>query len=127
MTGKWVFAALAGVAMAISTPAFASEASDFTARMAEGLQGLVGKQSDSPFVITAIKAEGETLVIKVEGQPGWRQDKSAEDLSGAFVEGFCSKAATLFDNGMKLRVDTSESGGAKLWTGPTIDHCPAVK
>lgn len=127
MIAKSVFTALAGVAMVASAPALATEASDFAARMAEGLQGLVGKQADSSFTITAIKAEGETLVINIDGESGWRADKSAEDLSGAFVGGFCTKAATLFDTGMKLRVDTSENGGEKLWKGPTVDHCPPAK
>ena len=126
MFGKTIFAAAAGASLFVSAPAFATQASDFAARMAEGLQGLVGKQPDSMFTITAIKAEGETLVISVDGPIGWREDKSATDLSGAFVNGFCSKAANMFDTGMKLRVDTSENGGDKLWKGPSVDHCPAT-
>ncbi len=125
MMGKSIFMAAASVALLAPAAAFATPASDLAASMADALQGLVGKQPDSPFTITSIKADSETLVISVDGESGWREDKSAEDLSAAFVGGFCTKAATMFDSGMKLRVDTSENGGDKLWTGPTVDHCPA--
>ncbi len=126
MFEKPILVALAGAALVASAPAFASAASDLAAQMAANLQGLVGKQQDSMFTITAIAAEGETLVISVDGPTGWRADKSPADLSGAFVNGFCSKAANMFDTGMKLRVDTSENGGDKLWKGPSVDHCPAT-
>ncbi len=125
MMGKSIFMAAASVALFAPAAAFATPASDLAANMASALQGLVGKQPDSPFTITSIKADSETLVISVDGESGWREDKSAADLSAAFVGGFCTKAASMFDSGMKLRVDTSENGGDKLWTGPTVDHCPA--
>ena len=126
MFGKTIFTTAAGAVLFASAPAFATQASDLAARMAERLQDLVGKQQDSMFTITAIKAEDETLVISVDGPTGWREDKSGTDLSGAFVNGFCSKAANMFDSGMKLRVDTSENSGDKVWKGPTVDHCPAT-
>jgi len=127
MMGKSIFMAAATVALVAPAAAFATPASDLAASMASALQGLVGKQPDNPFTITSIKAENETLVISVDGESGWRADKSAADLSGAFVGGFCTKAASMFDSGMKLRVDTSENGGENLWTGPTVDHCPTAK
>lgn len=120
-----MFAFAAGTALIASAPVAASPASDLVSQIAGALQGMVGKQPDSQFTITAITAEFETLVVKVDGPKAWRAGKTPAQLSGAFLNGYCSKAASTFDTGMKLRVDTTEDGGAQLWQGPTIDRCPA--
>lgn len=119
-----ILALAVGAALVVSAPAQASAASDLVTQIAGALQGMVGKQPGSDVGITAITAEGETLVVKVDGPKDWRVGKTPEQMTGAFLTGYCSKAAATFDAGMKLRVDTTEAGGAQLWQGPTIDHCP---
>jgi hypothetical protein len=116
----------AGAALVASAPAQASAASDLVTQIAAALQGMVGKQPSSDVGITGITAEGETLVVKIDGPKDWRADKTPAQLTNAFLNGYCAKAAATFDTGMKLRVDTTENGGAQLWQGPTIDRCPAT-
>lgn len=123
MLRKSIIAIAAGAALASAIPVQASTASDLVGQVAGSLQSLVGKQPGSDIAISAITAEGETLVVKVDGPKAWRANKTPAELSGLFVNGYCSKAAATFDTGMKLRVDTTEDG-AQLWQGPTIDHCP---
>ncbi len=125
MFRRAIFGLASSVTLVVSAPAIASSASDLVTQIAAALQGMVGKQPDSTLTISSIAAEGETLVLKVDGPKGWRADKSPAELSSAFVTGYCSKAADTFSTGMKLRVDTTEEGGSQLWQGPTIDHCPA--
>ncbi|HEX4847541.1 MAG TPA: hypothetical protein VFV30_05320, partial [Novosphingobium sp.] len=102
---------LALVASVASAPmAIASPASDQAAMLAQGLQSMVGPQEGKPLYVSKIVAEGEVLVIVVNGPAGWRQNMKAEDISAVFVAGLCSEASDVFNGGMKMRLDTTEAG-----------------
>lgn len=125
MLKKAVLVAAVCFELLVATPVIASQTSEYVSEMVDALQFMVGKQDDSDFTVVSIKAEDEVLVLRVDGPEGWRRDKSADQLSELFVNGFCEKGSELFDKGVKIRVETTEAGGAGLMLGPNSDHCPA--
>lgn len=125
MLRKAVLVAAVCFQLITAAPVIASQTSEFVAQMVDALQFMVGKQEDTNFTIVSIKAEDEVLVLRVDGPKGWRRDKSAEELSDLFINGFCEKGAELFEKGVKIRVETTEDSGSGLMVGPNSDHCPA--
>lgn len=125
MFKRSVLVAAACIGLFTASPVLASDARDLAGKLAAGLQEMVGKQPDSDLSITAITAEAEVLVFRIDGPASWRGGAHAEDLSDALVEGLCEEGSFVFEQGIKVRVDTTEDGGKQLLTGPIVDHCPA--
>lgn len=125
MLKKSMIVAAASLGLIFANPALASKASDMVTQMADYMQFMVGPQDNGEFTIVSIKAEDEVLVLRVDGPAGWRKAQTADQLSNRFLTGFCEQGASLFDDGMKIRIETTESGGASLLIGPNADQCPA--
>ena len=94
---------------------------------ARGMQQLVGRQM-GPLTIASIVAEGNVLVVTLDGQAGWRGEVSGGGINQAFLSGFCRNpdAASYFSGGRTMRVDTMENGQSRL-QGEPIDRCPAAQ
>ena len=114
-----------GIAMATGLYRFASfgpphTAADYAART----QSLVG-QTYGPTRIRSVEAENESVVITVDGAPGWRRGMPSYAMTAHFIDGFChaDKAAGYFAEGRSLRFDTMEDG-RYLIRGAPLDHCP---
>lgn len=125
MVRKSLLAAALGFGVLYAAPAMASKASEMVASIVEYMQPMVGPQENSDFVITSIKAENEILVLRVDGPSGWRKDQTAKSLTDRFMSGFCQEGASLFDEGMMIRVETTEAGGSNLLVGANTNTCPA--
>jgi hypothetical protein len=125
MSRKSILAAVVGLQLIVAAPVTAGPTSEYVAHMADVLQFKVGKQEDTPFTIVSIKADRDVLVLRVDGPKGWRRDRKAEELSGLFITAFCEDGAELFDEEVKIRVETTEDGGSGLMVDPTADYCPA--
>ena len=95
-------------------------AADYAART----QYLVG-QSYGPMHVRSVAAENNSVVITVDGPPGWRQNMPSYAMTAHFIDGFChdGKAAGYFAEGRSLRFDTVEEGRYPIH-GATLDHCP---
>ena len=126
MLKQSMIVAAASLGLIFANPALASKASDMVTQMADYMQFMVGPQDGGEFTIVSIKAEGEVLVLRVDGPTGWRKEQTADQLSNRFLTGFCEEGGSLFDDGMKIRIETTESGGSSLLIGPNADQCPAV-
>lgn len=126
MLKQSMIVAAASLGLIFANPALASKASDMVTQMADYMQFMVGPQDNGEFTIVSIKAEDEVLVLRVDGPAGWRKAQTADQLSNRFLTGFCEQGASLFDDGMKIRIETTESGGSSLLIGPNADQCPAV-
>lgn len=97
-----------------------------TATFARGMQQLVGRQM-GPLTIASVAAEGNVLVVTLDGQAGWRGDTSSSGINAAFLSGYCRNpdAAIYFSAGRTMRVDTMENGQNRI-QGQPIDRCPAA-
>lgn len=126
MLKKSMVMAAASLGLIFATPALASKASEMVTQMADYMQFMVGPQDGGEFTIVSITAEDEVLVLRVDGPTGWRKDQTANQLSDRFLTGFCQEGASLFDDGIKIRIETTESSGSGLQVGPNADQCPAV-
>jgi hypothetical protein len=96
------------------------DAADFAGRM----QSLVGR-THGEITIRSIEAEGNILVITLDGPAGWRQAMPSYAMSAYFVDRICEdpKTARYFDNGRLLRLDSTDAGIRPVH-GATMDHCP---
>lgn len=125
MIRKSMLIAAASLGLAFASPLVASQASDFVSEMAEAMQFMVGPQEDSDMTVVSIKAEGEVLVLRVDGPKGWRKEMTADQLSDRFMGGFCQDGANILDQGVKIRIETTEASGENLLIGPNESECPA--
>lgn len=77
--------------------------------------------------VSAIHAEGELLVVTVDGPANWRQGMPSFQLTWPFLEAFCKsgRAAPFFHDGRRIRLDTTEAGGG-LIRGQPSSRCPDV-
>jgi hypothetical protein len=94
------------------------------ADVADRMQSLVG-QRNGQVAIRSILAEGDVLVITLDGPPGWRQALPSYAMTAYFVDRVCedSKAAQYFEHGRVLRVDSTDTGAHPVHGAP-MDHCP---
>jgi hypothetical protein len=78
------------------------------------------------YTAVSARAEGDLLVLTMDGRPGWRRRKSNEEVTRETMGGFCGPdgnfLATL--GGGSLRVDTLEDG-QNLERGTIMSACPA--
>ena len=94
------------------------------ARFAQAIQGVVGQTYEGGVTIARIYAEGQVVVIVLDGPAGWRTGGSAAQVTDIFMGGFCEgRDFEYFVHGNAMRIDTTE-GGAALRPGPLIHACP---
>ena len=93
------------------------------AQYAQHLQSAVGREFDGGIVVRAVTAEQNTLVIAVDGPAGWRKALTPETISAGLVQGFCQEAASFFDSGVTMRVDSLQDGAAPQ-KGSLVTRCP---
>jgi hypothetical protein len=93
------------------------------AQFAQALQGVVGQRYEGGVTIARIFAEDRTLVIVLDGPPGWRTAMNAAQVSALFTGSFCEDAEfNYFVDGNTMRVDTTVAG-AEFRPGPIIRGC----
>jgi hypothetical protein len=94
---------------------------------ARGMQQLVGQQM-GPLRIASVAAEGNVLVVTLDGATGWRAETSPTGINEAFLAGYCRNpnAAVYFGGGRTMRVDTMENGQNRIQGAP-VDRCPAAQ
>lgn len=87
---------------------------------------MVGRDLGDGGRMTSVRAEGQTLVMVLDGRPGWRTGLDQETIARAFLEDPCSPPGgfKLFNGTRSLRIDTTEGGG-NLIQGQVITRCPA--
>lgn len=116
----WSLAAAFALAFA-PAPSFAQTlgAADY----ARALQAIVGQVYEGGVTIRAIRSEGQTLVIVLDGPSGWRRPYSDTQVSDLFMSGFCTDAPRdFFESGVTIRVDSLDGGRASR-RGPLETGC----
>ena len=95
------------------------------AQFAQAIQGVVGQTYEGGVTIARIYAEGQVVVIVLDGPLGWRNaGGSAAQITDIFMGGFCEgRDFEYFVHDNAMRIDTTE-GGAALRAGPLIRACP---
>jgi hypothetical protein len=101
-------------------------AAQTAAQYAENMQSVVGTKVGGDIFISAVTAEGNTLVLAIDGPTNWRGSLDPNQISGALVEGFCGSAPEFFKGGVTMRVDSYDNK-ASYKKGPLITACPAPK
>ena len=88
------------------------------------LQSMVGQTYEGGVHLAGVRAEGDTLILVLDGPRGWRQTLSSQQTSDLFVDSFCQdRDFEYFVHGNLMRVDTIE-GGSDSRPGPVINVCP---
>ena len=96
------------------------------AQFAQAIQGVVGQTFEGGVSIARVFAEGQTVVIVLDGPARWRETMSAAQISDLFMGSFCDgRDFEYFVNGNLMRVDTTERGAAGR-AGPVMRACPPV-
>ena len=118
-----MFAALT-ISLALAAQAAPEPVAVTPAQFAQAIQGVVGQTFQGGVTISRIYADGQTLVIVLDGPARWRATMTPDQVSGLFLTSFCEdRDFEYFVNGNLMRVDTTEGGGAGR-TGPVIRACP---
>lgn len=75
--------------------------------------------------VSAIRAEGDTLVVTVDGPANWRMGQPSYQLTLPFLQGFCDsgRSKPYFHEGRTIRLDTTEDGRALIRGAPS-SRCP---
>ena len=87
---------------------------------------MVGRDLGDGTTFTAARAEGQTLVLVLNGRRGWRAGTSPAAFTQQFLDGFCESGTgnSFFGGGRAVRIDTTEDG-ASLSQGEAVTACPA--
>lgn len=96
------------------------------AAIVEMFRPMVGRDLGDGGKMTSVRAEGQTLVMVMDGPPGWRAGADQETIAQAFLDEPCRQPGgfRLFDGTRNLRIDTTE-GGHNLIQGQTVIRCPS--
>ena len=111
------------VALALAAQSAPEPISITPAQFAQAIQGMVGQTYVGGVTITRIYAEGQIVIIVLDGPTGWRNAATsgqAADFIGTFCEG---RDFEYFVNGNAMRIDTTEAGAA-VRPGPVVRACP---
>ncbi|HWT11358.1 MAG TPA: hypothetical protein VN231_01245 [Allosphingosinicella sp.] len=97
-------------------------AAEVAAVMQEGLP----HRYDGGISMVAVAAVREVLVVTFDVPAAFTDDLDPEAIAREFAAGFCGigDANLYFEQGMRVRVDTTVDGGAPV-PGLIIDRCPA--
>lgn len=93
------------------------------ARAVAELQPRVGRDVGRTYRLTAVRAEGRTLVLGIEFLEGSR-DLGAPQMASVLGMGLCAmqNRAPFFDQGRRLRVEATKAG--QSLGSVSIDRCP---
>ena len=118
LSAAMVFATLLAESLAIAQPQTGAQP------FARSLQRIVG-QRRGLVAVSAVHAEGNLLVITVNGGFGWRAFVPMASLSLSYLARYCRRPEVRgFFNGRRmLRVDTMEMGRNR-WPGQPVTRCP---
>src|SRR3954454_16452202 len=98
------------LALALAAQAAPEPVSITPAQFAQEIQGVVGQTYEGGVSISHIYAEGQIVVIVLDGPAGWCTPVSGQ-VSDLFIGSFCeNRDFEYFVNGNLMRVDTSEGG-----------------
>lgn len=91
---------------------------------ARALQRAVGERANG-LTLRAVHAEGNVLVVTVDGAIGWRAFVPIASITRSYLVRACQRAEVRgFFNGRRLlRIDTVELGRNR-WPGRPIGGCP---
>lgn len=94
----------------------------------EVFRPMVGRDFGDGAKMTSVRADGQTLVMVMDGRAGWRTGLDQETVARAFLEDPCGqpRGFGLFDGTRSLRIDTTEDG-RNLIQGLVVRHCPAPR
>jgi hypothetical protein len=78
------------------------------------------------YTAVSARAEGDLLVLTMDGRRGWRRRMSNAEVTRETMAGFCGPEGNFLTTlgGGSLRVDTLEDGGT-LERGIVTSECPA--
>ncbi len=123
----WIHAATGALLFAAQPPA--AEPSAAPRRSVAGFAAYL--QEDFPhrfsgYTAVSARAEGDLLVLTMDGRRGWRRRKSNAEVTRETMAGFCGPEGNFLTTlgGGSLRVDTFEDGG-NLERGTVTSECPA--
>jgi hypothetical protein len=116
---RFLMASAFAIPLAFAAPAMAQTAPDIAA----ALQAKVGQPFASGLTLSAVVAEGNTVVFTIDGPKGWRGTRSVQQISDEFVSGFCPSGTAFFSKGVRMRFDTLEGKAAPM-KGPVVSKCP---
>ena len=93
-------------------------------QFASAIQGMVGQSYEGGANIARIYAEGQIVVVVLDGPAGWRASATAARAPAHFIGSFCEdRDFEYFVHGNAMRIDTTEAGAAGR-PGPVIRACP---
>jgi hypothetical protein len=106
-----------------------AEARLTAADFVRGMQPQLGREVGMGLRLAGAHADGNVLVITIDGATGWRSGAEAGPLAAGFVRGFCEDGgaeltAELFASGFRIRVETTEAGRDPR-IAAQIERCPA--
>jgi hypothetical protein len=120
---------LSALLLACATPAWSAQRNPSAEDYASGLQSFVGRDLGYGVRSTAVTAEGDILVIAVDGPAGWRgRNGGVRLLEADFFIGFCEGDRpddSVFDGRFGVRIDTTEEG-RDLIRGRVVTACAQV-
>ena len=124
----WVQGLTSLLLFAAQPPAAHAQPAQPPARSVAGFAAFL--QEDFPhrfngYTALSARAEGDLLVITMDGRRGWRRRKSNDELTRETMNGFCGPEGNFLATvgGGSLRVDTLEDG-ANLERGIVMSECP---
>jgi hypothetical protein len=90
---------------------------------ARGSQAMVGL-GEGEVLVKSVTAEGNVLVITVDGPDNWRGGNPSFMLTAFALDGFCDarNSKGYFAEGRRLRIDTTEAG-RRLIRGQPVTRC----
>lgn len=92
-------------------------------RVAREMQSDVGRVS-GPVRVESIEAEGDLVIITLDGEENWRRGYPSFMVTAAVLRGLCEKHRGSFLGGsVAIRVDSLEAGRNRV-NGEPVRRCP---
>jgi hypothetical protein len=106
-----------------SKPAQAATIESKVAEMAKVMSSVLPKKLGENMSFDAVSAEGDTLVLNINGIPEWRPNVTDADASKLFSASICNSPQVqgLVKEGAHFRIDGISPEGKKL---PSLPICP---
>ena len=110
-----------GAALALQAPPPAASVAGFAAFLQEDLP-----QRFDRYSIVAARAEGDILVVTLDGRRGWRGPRTNTEQANEMLEAFCDDGFRETIHLAGVRVDTLERG-RDLVEGTPVTDCPPAR
>lgn len=96
------------------------------ANFARGMQPSIGRRFEGGLTFSGARAEGNRLILTLDGPQGWRGRTGMRDITHSFLSGFCRQQTewNYFGGGRTLQIEALEAGRDPS-LGEVIDRCPA--